>query len=66
MARINALGVLLKNSKGKGMERQRQSLGSQTQLQRAVLEKELFVWKIRGIFWTTSLVVVLSCYFYSE
>lgn len=62
MARTNALGVLLKNSKGKGKERQRQSSGSHAQRNRATLEKDMFLWRIRGVLWSTTLVLVLSCY----
>jgi hypothetical protein len=62
MARTSALGTFLKKSKGKGRERQRQSSGSLAQQQRAAFERELFLWKTRGVLWSITLVLVLSFY----
>ena len=62
MARTSALGTLLKQSKGKGKERQRQSSGSLAQKRRAALERELLIWRIRGVLWVAVLVGFLSAY----
>lgn len=62
MAKTSALGTLLKQSKGKGKERQRQASGSISQPQRASLERELLVWRIRGMLWAVTLLCAVSCY----
>jgi hypothetical protein len=58
MARTSALGGFLKESKGKG--KQRQVLDNQGK--KEALERQLFVWKIRGALWIASVAVVLTTY----
>lgn len=62
MARTSALGTLLKQSKGKGKERQRQTSGNLAQKRRVALERELLVWRVRGALWVATLVGVLCAY----
>lgn len=66
MARASALGILLKQSKGKGKERQRQNSGRLSHKPRVAPEKELFIWKVRGGLWLVTLVSVLSAYGHGE
>lgn len=66
MARTSALGTLLKQSKGKGKERQRQNSGSLVRKRRAALERELLIWRVRGVLWVTMLIGFLSAYGFGE
>lgn len=58
MARTSALGGFLKESRGK--ERQRQV--AVTRNQKEALERQLVMWKVRGVLWGVTLAVFLIVY----
>ncbi|KAI0815070.1 Ima1 N-terminal domain-containing protein [Irpex lacteus] len=58
MARTSALGGFLKESRGK--ERQRQVAVSRNQ--KEALERQLVMWKVRGVLWGVTLAVFLIVY----
>jgi hypothetical protein len=63
MARTWALGSMLKNTRGK--ERQKRHVSVRTK-ERERMNRELFIWRIRGLLWIiTALLSICSC-MYSE
>ena len=58
MARTSALGGFLKESKGKGKQRQ----VSITQGQKDVLERQLMIWRLRGALWIASITFIVFIY----
>lgn len=58
MARTSALGRFLKDTKGKGKQRQT----SVSQGQKEALERQLVIWKLRGALWGISIVIVMTAY----
>lgn len=58
MARTSALGGFLKESRGKGKQRQ----VAVTQGQKEALERQLVIWRVRGVLWVVTLAAYLSVY----